>query len=163
MPFLIRHSWLAAFSSICRCSKCLNQRMLGEGAFEIICSDLLFQGPEAPKPNAEKREHYILVARLGSEPFSCPLSWVQRGLPQSPQHPQEGGSPSCSQASLPVVLYQYQAAWQISKPCSGASHTSPVSKTGSQGFLLIFYIQSRTESAQRLATVSKYAFLPPCG
>lgn len=130
MPFLIRHSWLAAFFSICRCSKCLNQRMLGEGAFEIICSDLLFQGPEAPKPNAGRGSttywwqgwdpSHFLALSLGCS-GGCPsLHSIPRkvALPPVPRHP------------LPVVLYQYQAAWQISKPCSGASHTSPVSKTG---------------------------------
>lgn len=89
MPCLIRHPGLAVFPSICRCSKCLNQRMLGGGAFGIICSNLLFSGPEAPKPNTGR----------GSTAYWCQGWELTTSLALSlwVQHPQEGGCPSCAQ------------------------------------------------------------------
>lgn len=126
----------------------------GRGLWDHLFQSFIF-GAWSTKAKCRKREHSLLVPRLGAEHFFRPLSvgtaslgrWLSLLCPGT------------------LCLWCCSSSRQSDKPAnlsfSGASHTSTVNKAGEPRLPLDIYIQNRTESARRFATVSKHAFLPP--
>lgn len=96
------------------------------------------------KRREEGTQHIGGKAGTWAVPLPSPLCAYIRGRPYLHSIPGEGGSPSCSQDTLPIAPYQYQPVRQIRKPLSRASHTLAVSKTGTEAFPCYLYPEENT-------------------